>query len=95
MEKPGGEGMASDFCRNFACGGGWLVFLARREKTKPDRVADQERKPTDGANPDQDKLDVNGDGLAPRTGGGFDYAHFASSTPLMARFTRLRMSGIL
>ena len=60
-----------------------------------DGVANQKRQASDGRHPDEVKRDMNRDSLPPRTGCELYYAHFASSTPLMARFTRFRIRGIL
>src|SRR5579862_3813956 len=65
------------------------------EVPQPDRMADKEDKSADGRDPDQKKRDVNRDVLPPRTFRPLNQAHFASSTPRMERFTRLRISGTL
>src|ERR1700678_310204 len=70
-----------------------------REIPQIDGVNDEESQPRDGRDPDQKPRNVNGHMLPPWTRSPLNYAtigaHFASSTPPMARFTRFRISGIL
>ena len=60
-----------------------------------DRMHYEEQEPRNQSNPYQKPPDVNWDVLTQRTGRPLYDAHAASCTPLMERFTRFRMSGIL
>src|SRR5579871_1475198 len=97
MEQAGGERVTLHLVGNPRSHVGWRaarVFI-RLLELKPNGVPHQERQAGDRHYPNQGKRNVDGDVLAPRAGRPNDYAHFASSTPRIARLTRLRMSGIL
>src|SRR5690348_13124889 len=76
------------------CGIGNKFFLFG-EVTKIDSVNNQECQPCNQRNPNKKPGNMNWDALSQRTHGPLYDAHAASCTPLMARFTRFRISGIL
>ena len=71
------------------------ILLRFGEVPHVDGVNDQEEQSQDCRHPDQEPRNVNRDSLPPRTRGPLYNAHVASSAPLMARFTRFLISGIL
>src|ERR1035437_829989 len=66
-----------------------------REIPYVDGVDEQEQQPRDDSYPDQKPGNMNRDTLPPRTRRPLYEVHVASPTPLMARFTRFLISGIL
>lgn len=81
---------------------GWndaLEFLRLSKVPHVDRVHNQEREAGDGGDPDRQPRNMDGNTAPPGIRGPLcnllQDVHLASSTPPIARFTRLRISGIL